>query len=143
MKRREAREIVLSLIYESAFAAEGEQVDPERMIQLASERRDFEADEYIRSALKGVLEHQAEIDRRIEENIVGWKLERLSRMSQAIIRLAIYEMLYRDDVPMHVAINEAVELAKKYDHDKAPAFVNGLLNSVAVKEGLKETEPAK
>ena len=81
-------------------------------------------------------------DEKIADSVVGWKLERLSRVSQAIMRLAIYEMLYREDVSYNIAINEAVELAKKFDHDKAPGFINGVLNSVATKEGLKKEPTA-
>ena len=64
-------------------------------------------------------------------------MKRISRISLAILRLCIYEMLYVEDIPFSVSINEAVELCKKYNDDKAPAFVNGILNTIADKEGLK------
>ena len=82
--------------------------------------------------------HIADIDRRIFLNTNGWKENRLSRVSLSIMRLCVYEMLYRPDVPFSVSINEAVELAKRYDHDKAPRFINGVLNAVAEQEGLKK-----
>ena len=71
-----------------------------------------------------------EIDRKIEEHAKGWKLERISRMSLSVLRLCTYELMFTD-VPKPVALNEAVELAKRYDTDEAPAFINGVLNSVA------------
>ena len=64
-------------------------------------------------------------------------MKRISRISLAILRLCIYEMLYVENIPFSVSINEAVELCKKYNDDKAPAFVNGILNTIADKEGLK------
>ena len=63
-------------------------------------------------------------------------MERLSKVSRAIMRMCIYEMLYSDDVPASVAINEALEIAKIYDHDKAPSFINGVVNAVAKDKGL-------
>ena len=81
---------------------------------------------------KGILEHSEEIDEHISSNLKkGWKISRISRVSYAIMRLAIYEMLYVDDVPTSVSINEAVELAKKYSMPDDSAFVNGVLGSVA------------
>ena len=66
----------------------------------------------------------------------GWKLSRLSKVTLAILRLAVYEMLY-DKLAYNIVINEAVELAKKYDEEKAPKFVNGILNNIADSAGLK------
>ena len=81
-------------------------------------------------------EHLSELDELISAHAVGWKSERLSKVSRAIMRLCIYEMLYSDDVPASVAINEALEIAKIYDHDKAPSFINGVVNAVAKAKGL-------
>ena len=85
----------------------------------------------------GVAEKKDELDALISESAQKWRLERLSATSLSIMRLATYEMLYVEDVPFSVAINEAVELAKTYDHDKAPKFINGILNAIAEKKGLK------
>ena len=82
-------------------------------------------------------EKQRQIDALVERYSNGWKVKRISRISLAILRLCIYEMLYVEDIPFSVSINEAVELCKKYNDDKAPAFVNGILNTIADKEGLK------
>lgn len=86
---------------------------------------------YIRQIIDGVREHEHEIDELIVKNLKkGWTISRISKASHAIMKLAIFEMKYMDDVPAKVAINEAVELAKRYGDDGDPNFVNGLLGSV-------------
>ena len=77
-----------------------------------------------------------EIDEKIAENAKGWKKERIARISLAIMRLCVYELLF-SDVPRAVAINEAIEIAKTYDTDDAPAFINGILNTIAKGIGNK------
>ena len=84
-----------------------------------------------------VMNELETIDSKISENAKGWKLERLSKVSLAIMRICVYEMLFCEDIPFNISINEAVELAKKFDYDKAPSFINGVLNKVAENEGLK------
>jgi N utilization substance protein B len=93
---------------------------------------------YARKAAQGVQDHLEDIDAAIEKYTVGWQKKRISKVSLAILRLAVYEMKYEDDVPVRVAINEAVELAKKYATQEDASFVNGLLGSVARnQEGAK------
>ena len=139
MKRREAREYTFKLIYEL-----GVQTDKtvEELIEHTAQAQEFAPDKYIKQTVKGVLEHKDEIDELIADCAVNWNFNRLSATSLAVMRLATYEMIYSDDVPFSIAINEAVEIAKKYDHDKAPKFINGILNAIAVKKGLKG-EPKK
>ena len=71
------------------------------------------------------------LDEAVEKNSTGWKKERISPVSMAILRLACYEIMFMEDIPARVSINEAVELAKKYDDEKSYSFVNGVLNAVA------------
>lgn len=86
---------------------------------------------YITTVLQGVFEHSDELDAIISARLKkGWTLSRISKVSHIILRLAIYEMLYIDDVPPKVAINEAVELSKSYGSETDPAFINGLLGNV-------------
>ncbi len=86
---------------------------------------------YIRSIIDGVEEHQEEITELIRANLKpGWTLRRISKAALAVLKLAVFEMKYVDDVPPKVAINEAVELAKRYGDENDPTFVNGLLASV-------------
>ena len=133
MTRREAREIIFSLIYEADFHRDGSFAV---IYNEAIEDRAFEENGYVRSVFFGMEEHLSELDELISAHAVGWKSERLSKVSRAIMRLCIYEMLYSDDVPASVAINEALEIAKIYDHDKAPSFINGVVNAVAKSKGL-------
>ena len=89
------------------------------------------ADPYIEKAYFAVCEHREDIDRMIGAHAKGWKTSRLSKLSRSVLRLAVYEMMYESEtIPYTVSINEAVELTKKYDEDKARAFINGVLNSV-------------
>ncbi len=139
MNRRAAREHAFKLVYE--LSVQKEKLT-EELIADTSVNQEFKPDVYIRSVVNGVADKADELDELISANSVGWKLQRLSGVSLAIMRLAVYEMLYLEDVPFNVAINEAVELAKKYDHEKAPKFINGILNAIAEQSGLK-TKKAK
>lgn len=86
---------------------------------------------YIQSVIDGVKEHGSEIDAIITKNLrKGWSFARISKVSRTVLRIAIFEMKYLDDVPPRVAVNEAVELAKRYGDENDPTFVNGLLASV-------------
>ena len=142
MVRNIAREIAIHLSYELSFtdktidALLDERLTAETFETLASEdviytqTPNTKQAEYIRRLVKGVDEHAAELDGYIEKYAKGWKTERISRVSRSVLRLAIFEMLYLEDVPAGVSINEAVELCKKFDEESARPFVNGILNSV-------------
>ena len=134
MNRRKAREILFGLIYEMDFHKDE---NLEEVYKTAAEFREFEDDNYILEIYRGLPEKINYIDEKIAECSVGWKQERLSKTSLAIMRLCVYEMLYMDDIPFEIAINEAVELAKKFDHENAPAFINGVVNKIADLEGIK------
>jgi len=136
MKRREAREAVFGLIYEAGYHGD----DYSGQFELSKEVRELETDEYVIKTYKGVTGRLDELDAIIDEYSVGWKRDRISRVTMAIIRLCVYEMLYGEDIPFNIAINEAVELAKKYDDDNAPAFVNGVVNKIAENKGLKNKQ---
>lgn len=86
---------------------------------------------YIVSTANGVFENMNTLDNMIAENLKsGWKIDRLSKVSLAVLRLALYEIVYVEDIPDRVSVNEAVELAKQYDVDEAPSFINGVLSGV-------------
>ena len=87
--------------------------------------------EYVDKTVWGVYEKQAEIDGVIEQFLIGWTIDRISKIDLALLRLSIYEMLSLDDVPLGVAVNEAVDLAKEYGSDDSPSFVNGVLAGVS------------
>ena len=126
LNRREAREAVFTLLFETEFKTSELRED---IFALSCENREIEADDYVRGVYFGVAEHLEEIDELIGKHAKGWKTSRISRVSRSIMRLAIYEMRYLA-LPAGVAINEAVELCKKFDEEGARPFVNGVLNSV-------------
>ena len=127
LKRKEAREYVLSLLFETEFKTEESVSD---IYTLSVENREIPNDSYIKRAYFGVCENKEQIDELIGKNARGWKTTRLSKLSRSVMRLAVYEMLFEEKIPNSVAINEAIELTKKFDDPKAKAFVNGVLNSV-------------
>lgn len=136
MKRRKARELALSLVYAAPFQEELPLAD---LYATALREQEWEDDPYVRKLFFGVCEQLPELDARIAAHADGWKLARMPKVSLAIMRIAVYEMLHCDDVPFEAAIDEALELAKAYDYDKAPPFINGVLNAIATSEGLKGT----
>ena len=107
----------------------------------AKEAREVEESAYVRDVLAGVRLHRAEIDALVDAHSHGWKRNRLSGVARATILLAVYEMLYMPDVPLRVSLNEAVELMKKYDEDKARVFVNGVLNAISRDEAVVARKP--
>ena len=127
IKRREARELVIALLFETEFK-DGESAS--EIYELSAENRDIPEDDYIKRAYFGVCENKEQIDILIGNNSRGWKTHRLTKLSRTIMRLAVYEMLFEEKIPSSVSINEAIELTKKFDDPKAKAFVNGVLNSV-------------
>jgi N utilization substance protein B len=136
MKSRLARQYAFKLLYEAAVQPDK---DSAELISDTAAEQEFEPDDYIEKVVGGVKENLSELDALISDcTTTDWKFERLSLTSLSIMRLSIFEMLYLDDVPFPVSINEAVELAKKYDDDKAPKFINGILNAIAEKKGLKK-----
>lgn len=134
MQRKIARENAFVLIYESVFKKNEE---PQEIFDMASTYRELETDEYVRNVFFGSCENAEMLDEAVERNSTGWKKERISPVSMAILRLACYEIMFMEDIPARVTINEAVELAKKYDDDKSYSFVNGVLDAVATEFSKK------
>ena len=122
MRRRKAREILLKLLFQRDFR-------PVSLEELLAENSLGDQEDYVRQTLQGIIEHQEEIDRLIAEKAVGWRLERLVSVDRNILRLGIYELLY-SDIPGEVAINEAVELSKKYSTEHSHIFINGILDRI-------------
>lgn len=128
MQRKLARENAFMLIFESVCKSDE---TAEEIFLKATELRGLEYDDYVKTVFFGSDENKAEIDAAIERHLMGWKKSRISPVSMAILRLAAYEMLYLSDIPKKVSINEAIELAKKFDDEKSYSFVNGVLNALA------------
>ncbi|MDY4923370.1 transcription antitermination factor NusB [Frisingicoccus sp.] len=131
MGRRELREHIFRLVFRSEFHPEEEMKEQEGFyLENIGEITDDNR-EYIQNKTDLILEKKTELDDRINAAADRWKTERMTTVDLTIIRLAVYEMVYDEDVPTGVAINEAVELAKRYGTDQSPAFVNGILAKLA------------
>ncbi len=127
-ERRAAREAVLALLFETEYHKDE---TPETIYRRAVEARDVPSDDrYIRKEYYGIMEHIATLDALLSRHAKGWRTERLSRVSRAVLRLGAYEVVYAEKIPAPIAINEAVELAKKFDDPKARSFINGVLNAI-------------
>jgi len=125
LTRKEAREEAFRLLFETEFR-QGEEIGA--IYATSTENRELCENEYIKAVYFGVHEHLEEIDACLMRHSNGWKTSRISPVSRSAIRLCIYEMLYMEDIPAAVSLNEAIKLVKKYDDEKMKAFVNGLLN---------------
>ena len=140
MNRSEIREVVLKFLY-SLELQKLKKYEYEEQIKLfleANEIEDKKVEKYIKDAVYGIESNRKEIINQIKDELSEkWDISRLSKISLAILKLAVYEMLYAK-VPYKVVINEAVELAKKYGDDNTPAFVNGILASVVKKNKIEE-----
>ena len=129
MTRKMAREEAFILIFEKIFSKES----VEEILDLAFETRDLVADDYIKAVFSGVYENVEELDSIISENAVGWKIDRISKTALSVLRLALFEIKFMDEIPLAVSINEAVEICKKYATEADASFVNGILSTVAKK----------
>ena len=133
MNRRKSREIAMKLVYEMLIKKDGyEEIFEDFKEHTEIDLADVDM-EYIKRILSGIYESSSTIDETIEKYLVNWKLERLSRIDIAILRLAIYEITNEEDIPDVVSVNEAVELAKKYSQDVTGAFINGVLGKLIEK----------
>ena len=128
MTRRQSREQAFAILFEKSFHPETELED---IIELNIEHELMENDEFATRLAKTAWDKLFEIDELIEKNSIGWRISRISKVSLAILRLAICEILYINEVPVSVSINEAVELCKKYAAVEDAPFVNGILGSIA------------
>mgnify|MGYP000468975570 FL=1 len=135
MNRTLMRENAFRLLY-SLEVQKNKEINIEEQIELYIESNNItntEAIEYMKDAISGIEKNKVEIKALIEENLKSnWKLERISKIDLSLLELAIYEIKYKE-VPYKVAINEAVELAKKYGEDNSKTFVNGILASIVKK----------
>lgn len=127
MNRRKSREIAMKLLFEMSINKESY----EDTIESFKENTDVDLNEidmsYITKVLAGIHENGKEIDKNIEKHLIKWKLDRLSKMNLAILRISTYEILFEEEIPGKVSVNEGIELAKKYGEDSSPAFINGIL----------------
>lgn len=101
-------------------------------LEVFMENNNFQGDEvdYINRVVPDILDKLEVVDETIEKNLKGWTMARLAKVDRQILRVAVYEFLYKDDIPEEVSINEAVEIARLYSSDEAPKFINGILGTI-------------
>jgi N utilization substance protein B len=130
--RRRAREIAVQVLYQKELNC----VELEEALNLF--RNNFEvlngAMDFSERLVKGVEEHREDLDRVIEHYSSNWKVDRMTHVDRTILRIATYELLYCDDIPPRVAINEAIDIGKKYGSEDSGAFINGILDKVRSEE---------
>lgn len=131
MRRRELREQIFKLLFRVEFNSIEDMSEQERLFFEDEEAaKDRDAD-YISDKYRKIQQKLSEIDGQLNEKAQGWNTDRMSKVDLTILRLAVYEIQCDDSVPTSVAINEAVELAKKFGQDASPSFVNGVLAKFA------------
>ncbi|MCM1180138.1 MAG: transcription antitermination factor NusB [Clostridium sp.] len=131
MLRSQIREEIFKILFRYPFMEESEM---QEQIAFCMENLEGKSEEnlaYIRNKVNQIIEHREAIDGKIQDNCEGWNLNRVGKAEIAIMRVAVYELLYEKEIPMSVSINEAVELAKSYCDEDAKGFVNAVLGKVA------------
>ncbi|MCR5272238.1 MAG: transcription antitermination factor NusB [Lachnospiraceae bacterium] len=130
MNRRELRENTFQILFRVQFHDENEY--EEQMNLFFEDLGDISVEdrEYITNRFKNISEKIDEIDAKIDSCSMGWKTSRINNVDLTLLRLAVYEMLYDEDIPTAVAMNECIELAKKFGTDNSPSFVNGVLSNI-------------
>lgn len=127
MGRKHARESTMKLLYQMEMNLDFSHKE----LDIFFENNEFNLGErkYINHAINTIIDNLEEIDKNIEHYLKGWELERLAKIDLSTLRIAIYEMMYREDIPVEVSINEAIEIAKKYSTEESSKYINGVLGS--------------
>ncbi len=128
MTRKDARAAAVQLLYEFEFHRDE---SPVSFFDFSQGQFEAEFDAYTARLFFGVLEHRTEIDEMIAAHSRNWRLDRINKISRAILRLAVFEMLFDNEVETPIAINEAVELSKQFELGESAAFINGVLGGIA------------
>ena len=142
MNRTQSREFAVLLVFEQGFCVKTPEellagwLDSEVFLSYSDENSLFSKvpddvqKEYISSIVMGVHETEKTLEGYVEDNALGWKISRISRMALSVMKVCIYEMLYKKEIPYKVALNEAIEICKKYEDEETVSFVNGVLGAV-------------
>lgn len=139
MSRKIAREVAFKIIFSNELEFENdtlkeliENIISDVELVETTNKNDISSEDkkYIEQVVSGIAEKKDELDEKIKTYLKGWTMDRISKTDLAILRLAVYEMLYREDIPCKVSINEAIELAKAFCEESSPAFINGVLAGV-------------
>ncbi len=134
MARKSARAAAVQMVFENMLGGDGGEETLRGLIEFTPEADD---QEFIDGILSGVEAHAEEMDQTIEKNLKGWALDRISKVDQAVLRVAIYELCYAMETPAPVVINEAVALAQRFDTPQAGKFVNGVLSAVLAEKNAQ------
>jgi len=136
MGRKRARESTMKLLYQMEMNNDFS----DNIINIFFENNNFDEKEkeYIMDAVSKTVENLEKIDLLIEKNIENWEINRLAKIDLCILRVAIYEIKYRPDIPIEVSINEAIEIAKKYSSSESSRFINGVLGSIVRSKDINE-----
>lgn len=135
-RRSRAREVVLQLLYQ--FDQNRQAVGEQEAQFLARRLHDAELEAFAQQLYTGTLEHKKDIDERLAKVAENWSVERMAAVDRNILRLGAFELLFAADAPPKVAIDEAIELAKRYGSADSPAFVNGILDKLASQRTMKD-----
>ncbi len=132
MSRHVAREVAFKIVFELAFQDEQVEELYSRFLESQDAKPDVneEDEKYIKDVLSGIQSKLPEIDEKIKSKLKDWNFERISKVDMAILRLSIYEIAYREDIPPKVAVNEAVEISKAFGEDASSSFINGVLAEI-------------
>jgi N utilization substance protein B len=138
--RTRGRELALQFLFQLDFQGDDYRAELDRFLDetLAGIPDAYGAKQYARELVDGVLRHRAELDALIRAAATNWELERMAVVDRNALRIGCFELLHGADVPMKVAINEAIELAKRYSTDQSGAFVNGILDRIRKEQGLTQ-----
>ncbi|MDO9465520.1 MAG: transcription antitermination factor NusB [bacterium] len=129
--RRKGRELVLTLLYRTEFSSDKNiKRAIENIIKLDTEQYGSDTRDFAEDLFRGVLANREIIDKLLEKYLEHWEINRVAVIDKSIMKMAIHEILFRNDIPDVVSINEAVELAKKYSTEKSGGFVNGILDRI-------------
>ncbi|MGL4799188.1 MAG: transcription antitermination factor NusB [Cellulosilyticaceae bacterium] len=135
MTRREARELIMKMLFETAFHPErdNKEILSHYLTGVTGKVKGFIEKEYL-----GVIEHEKEIDEMIIQSSEHWSITRIAKVDLMLLRMAIYELKWCEDVPAKVAINEAIEISKVYSTDNSPKFINGVLGKISQPVAVSE-----
>jgi N utilization substance protein B len=129
MNRRKSRDLAMKLLFETSINKKGaeEIINDYKEENENLDQIDFE---YIKNVLDGIQEKENFLNEKIEESLTGWKLNRISKINMSILKVAVYEIYFIEDIPSKVSVNEAIELAKVYSDEKSPSFINGAIGNI-------------
>lgn len=130
MNRKKSREYLLQLVYQMGITGDSAQGVFDMFMEDEEISKNNLDLEYIKTSLIGIAENKEIIEEKISAQLVNWKINRIAKVNLAILKVAVYEMMHKEDIPAKVSINEAIELCKKFSEEKSISFINGVLDKI-------------